>query len=129
VLVNNAGVGLGRARKLRELSAEGFELRFAVNFLAPFVLTESLVARGSPPRAVVNVASAGQAPLDRGDLMSEHNYDRVLACALHMRRIRITPPPRVESLPERAVTWQAWHSGKPSMRSSKHDSRTMPDLG
>jgi len=79
VLVNNAGVGFGRDRKQREVSAEGFELRFAVNFLAPFVLTELLVARGLPQRAVVNVASAGQAPLDRNDLMSERNYDGVLA--------------------------------------------------
>ena len=40
VLVNNAGVGFGRDRKQREVSADGFELRFAVNFLAPFLLTE-----------------------------------------------------------------------------------------
>jgi len=78
-LVNNAGVGFGRDRSQREVSAEGFELRFAVNYLAPFVLTESLVARGLPQRAVVNVASAGQAPLDRDDLMSERNYDGVVA--------------------------------------------------
>ena len=79
VLVNNAGVGFGRDRKLREVSAEGFELRFAVNFLAPFVLTELLVLRGLAQRAVVNVASAGQAPLNRNDLMGEHDYDGVLA--------------------------------------------------
>ncbi|MEP7048859.1 MAG: SDR family NAD(P)-dependent oxidoreductase [Pseudomonadota bacterium] len=79
VLVNNAGVGFGRDRKQRELSADGFELRFAVNLLAPFVLTESLLAHGSPRRAVVNVASAGQARPDEHDLMSEHEYDGVLA--------------------------------------------------
>jgi len=79
VLVNNAGVGFGRDRTHREVSAEGFELRFAVNFLAPFVLTELLAASGLPQRAVVNVASAGQAPLERDDLMSERNYDGVLA--------------------------------------------------
>jgi len=79
VLVNNAGVGFGRDRKQRELSADGFELRFAVNFLAPFVLTESLLAFGAPRRAVVNVASAGQALPDHNDLMSERGYDGVLA--------------------------------------------------
>lgn len=79
VLVNNAGVGFGRVRSQRELSADGFELRFAVNFLAPFLLTESLSAQGLPRRAVVNVASAGQAPLDPRDLQSEHAYDGVLA--------------------------------------------------
>lgn len=79
VLVNNAGVGFGRVRAQRELSADGFELRFAVNFLAPFLLSESLLALGLPRRALINVASAGQAPLDRNDLQSERDYDGVLA--------------------------------------------------
>ena len=50
-----------------------------MNYLAPFLLTELLGVQGSPKRAVLNVASAGQAPLDRADLMSERNYDGVLA--------------------------------------------------
>jgi len=79
VLMNNAGVGFGSDRKLREISADGFELRLAVNYLAPFLLTELLTAQGLPRRAVVNLSSAGQAPLDRTDLMSERNYDGVLA--------------------------------------------------
>ena len=79
VLVNNAGVGFGADRTRRELSYDGFELRFAVNYLSPFLLTEKLVARGLPRFAVINVASAGQAPLDEDDLMSERNYDGVLA--------------------------------------------------
>jgi NAD(P)-dependent dehydrogenase (short-subunit alcohol dehydrogenase family) len=40
VLVNNAGVGFGGDRIRRELSRDGFELRFALNYLAPFLLTE-----------------------------------------------------------------------------------------
>jgi len=79
VLVNNAGVGFGKDRKLREVSADGFELRFAVNYLAPFLLTELLTAWSLPERAVVNVASAGQAPIARDDLMNERAYDGVLA--------------------------------------------------
>ncbi len=79
VLVNNAGVGFGSDRKHRELSTDGFELRFAVNYLAPFLLTELLGAQSLPRRAVLNVSSAGQAPFDRADLMSERNYDGVLA--------------------------------------------------
>src|SRR6266550_3353233 len=42
VLVNNAAIGGGRPGSGRELSADGHELRFAVNFLAPFVLAERL---------------------------------------------------------------------------------------
>jgi NAD(P)-dependent dehydrogenase (short-subunit alcohol dehydrogenase family) len=79
VLVNNAGVGFGQNRALRELSADGFELRLAVNYLAPFLLTELLTLRNLPARAVVNVASAGQAALDHSDLMSERGYEGVLA--------------------------------------------------
>ena len=79
VLVNNAGVGFGRDRQKREVSKDGHELRLAVNYLAPFVLTETLVAADLPERAVVNVASAGQAPIDESDLQSERSYDGVLA--------------------------------------------------
>jgi NAD(P)-dependent dehydrogenase (short-subunit alcohol dehydrogenase family) len=79
VLINNAGVGFGKRRDHRETSGDGFELRFAVNYLAPFLLTELLVARGLPKRAIVNVASAGQQALDESDLMSERSYNGVAA--------------------------------------------------
>jgi NAD(P)-dependent dehydrogenase (short-subunit alcohol dehydrogenase family) len=74
VLINNAGVGFGKDRALRELSQDGFELRFAVNFLAPFLLTERLLESGLPRRALLNVASIGQEALDFADLMSEREY-------------------------------------------------------
>ena len=79
VLVNNAGVGFGSDPRQREVSEDGLELRFAVNFLAPFLLTELLTARGLPTQAVINVASAGQAPLDQSDVLSERDYGGVLA--------------------------------------------------
>ena len=79
VLVNNAGVGFGADRGLRERSRDGFELRLAVNYLAPFVLTATLLEAGLPRRAVINVASAGQEALDFDDLMSEHRYEGVRA--------------------------------------------------
>jgi len=79
VLVNNAAVGFGADRRRRETSRDGFELRFAVNYLAPFVLTEQLLARGAPRRAVINVASIGQEPLDFSDLQCEKGYDGVSA--------------------------------------------------
>jgi NAD(P)-dependent dehydrogenase (short-subunit alcohol dehydrogenase family) len=37
--VNNAGIGLGGSAGKRETSLEGYELRFAVNYLAGFLLT------------------------------------------------------------------------------------------
>jgi len=79
VLINNAGVGFGRDGNERELSKDGHELRFAVNYLAPFLLTEELLGRGLPRLAVINVASAGQETLDFQDLMSERGYSGVRA--------------------------------------------------
>ncbi|RJL34318.1 SDR family NAD(P)-dependent oxidoreductase [Bailinhaonella thermotolerans] len=72
VLVNNAGVGFGAPGAGRELSADGHELRFAVNYLAPVLLTRLLlpVVR----EAVVNVGSLGQEELDFADLESARDY-------------------------------------------------------
>jgi NAD(P)-dependent dehydrogenase (short-subunit alcohol dehydrogenase family) len=76
-LVNNAGIGAGRLGVARELSREGYELRFQVNYLAGYLLTALLLPllRRSAPARVVNVSSAGQAPIDFGDVMLEHGYD------------------------------------------------------
>lgn len=79
VLINNAGVGFGKDGHRREKSRDGFELRFAVNYLAPFLLSEELLAQGSPRRALLNVASAGQEELDFSDLMTERGYSGVRA--------------------------------------------------
>jgi NAD(P)-dependent dehydrogenase (short-subunit alcohol dehydrogenase family) len=77
VLVNNAGIGTtlpGDGRRLE--SRDGFELRFAVNYLAGYLLTHRLLPllRASAPARVVNVASAGQAPIDFSDVMLERRY-------------------------------------------------------
>jgi NAD(P)-dependent dehydrogenase (short-subunit alcohol dehydrogenase family) len=77
VLVNNAGVGSGKpAGTTRQESQDGYELRFAVNHLAGFVLTLRLLPllRRSAPARVVNVASAGQYPIDFDDVMLEREY-------------------------------------------------------
>jgi NAD(P)-dependent dehydrogenase (short-subunit alcohol dehydrogenase family) len=82
VLVNNAGIGTGaRTATERELSEDGYELRFAVMYLAPFLLTrllEPLLVRSAPAR-IVNVASAGQAAIDFDDVMLERGYSGVQA--------------------------------------------------
>ena len=75
-LVNNAGIGSGGGNAPRALSRDGIELRFAVNYLAPFVLTRALLdlLKRSAPARIVNVASAGQQALDFDDLMLERGY-------------------------------------------------------
>jgi len=79
VLVNNAGVGFGPPGDTRHLSTDGHELRFAVNYLAPVLLTRLLVPllTASAPSMVVNVGSIGQMPFDPADAGFEHGYDGV----------------------------------------------------
>jgi NAD(P)-dependent dehydrogenase (short-subunit alcohol dehydrogenase family) len=80
-LVNNAAVGFGKDVSKREESHDGYELRFAVNYLAPYVLTENLLPllTASAPARIVNVASVGQAPLDFNDLTLTRTYNGVTA--------------------------------------------------
>jgi NAD(P)-dependent dehydrogenase (short-subunit alcohol dehydrogenase family) len=79
VLVNNAGV----IAREREETEDGFELTFAVNYLAHFLLTNLLVPllSSSAPARVVNVASAGQSPVNFHDIMLERGYDGMRAYA------------------------------------------------
>jgi NAD(P)-dependent dehydrogenase (short-subunit alcohol dehydrogenase family) len=78
VLVNNAGIAGGGPR---QQSADGYELRFAVNYLAAFLLTNLLLPllRRSAPARIVNVASVGQVPIDFDDVMLERRYDPMRA--------------------------------------------------
>jgi NAD(P)-dependent dehydrogenase (short-subunit alcohol dehydrogenase family) len=72
ILVNNAGIGSGYPdSRERQESADGIELRFAVNYLAGFVLAERLLPllERSAPARIVMVASRGQAALDFDDPM------------------------------------------------------------
>jgi NAD(P)-dependent dehydrogenase (short-subunit alcohol dehydrogenase family) len=85
VLINNSGLGAGPHLKERETSADGFELRFAVNYLAPFLLTRMLLpllrraAADTGEARIVNVASAAQQALDFADPMLERDYSGMRA--------------------------------------------------
>ena len=81
VLVNNAGVGFGAPDGPREESADGIELRFAVNHLAAYRLAGRLakLLEVSAPSRIVQVASAGQLALDRDDPLTEQGWDGVTA--------------------------------------------------
>ena len=77
LLINNAGIGTGLPEsRERQESLDGNELRFAVNYLAGFLLTERLLPllRRSAPARIVNVASLGQHPLDFDDPMIARGY-------------------------------------------------------
>jgi NAD(P)-dependent dehydrogenase (short-subunit alcohol dehydrogenase family) len=72
LLVNNAGVGGGPDGQ-RRTSADGYELQFAVNYLAGWVLANKLrpnLAAAAPSR-VINVASLSSSAIDFDDVMLE----------------------------------------------------------
>jgi len=74
VLINNAGLFVLR----RRTTVDGLEMTFAVDYLAPFLLTNLLLdmLKASAPARIVNVSSnlheAGYIKLD--DLQAEHHY-------------------------------------------------------
>jgi len=74
VLINNAGCG----NFSRSVTVDGYERTFAVNHLAPFLLTRLLLDRlgQSAPARIVNVASRAHRnqEIDFDDLMSVRGY-------------------------------------------------------
>jgi NAD(P)-dependent dehydrogenase (short-subunit alcohol dehydrogenase family) len=76
VLINNAGIGSDGPDGTRQISADGYELRFAVNYLSGFLLTRLLLPLllQSKPARVINVSSLGQHPIDFKDVMLTHGY-------------------------------------------------------
>jgi NAD(P)-dependent dehydrogenase (short-subunit alcohol dehydrogenase family) len=83
LFISNAGIGSRTLGSGRQTSADGHELRFAVNYLSGFLLAYlvlPLLKAGAPSR-IVNVASLGQHPLDFQDLMLTKGYTGTRAYA------------------------------------------------
>ena len=93
LLINNAGIGSGGPQGTRQTSADGYELRFAVNYLAGFLLTHLLLplVRTSTPARIVNVPSLGQQAIDFADVMLTHGYSGSRAyCQSKLAQIMFT---------------------------------------
>ena len=77
LFISNAGVGSRTLGKERRVSVDGYELRFAVNYLSGFLLAYLLlpVIKASAPSRIVNVASLGQHPIDFDDVMITKGYN------------------------------------------------------
>ncbi|MBB3611198.1 NAD(P)-dependent dehydrogenase (short-subunit alcohol dehydrogenase family) [Rhizobium sp. BK602] len=93
ILINNAGIGTSGGGAGRQVSRDGHELRFAVNYLAGFLLTRRLLPllRASGPARIVNVSSAGQQPIDFSDVMLTRGYSGVRAyCQSKLAQIMFT---------------------------------------
>ena len=93
VLINNAGIGSAGPSGVRQTSGDGYELRFAVNYLAGFVLTRLLLPliEKSAPARIVNVSSLGQQPIDFSDVMLTRGYSGTRAyCQSKLAQIMFT---------------------------------------
>jgi NAD(P)-dependent dehydrogenase (short-subunit alcohol dehydrogenase family) len=76
LFISNAGIGSQNEGPARQTSADGYELRFAVNYLSGFLLAHLLLPllKASAPSRIVNVASLGQHPIDFDDVMITRGY-------------------------------------------------------
>jgi NAD(P)-dependent dehydrogenase (short-subunit alcohol dehydrogenase family) len=113
VLVNNAGIGPGPARNPRALSAQGFELRLAVNYLAPFLLTHLLLPalRRAPAARIVNVTSAAQQTIDFDDPMLTRHYSPMRAYAQSKLALTMFTFDLAETLRDTPITVNCLHPG------------------
>jgi NAD(P)-dependent dehydrogenase (short-subunit alcohol dehydrogenase family) len=77
VFISNAGIGSRSPGAGRQTSADGHELRFAVNYLSGFLLAYRLLPaiKAAAPSRIVNVASLGQHPIDFDDVMITRGYN------------------------------------------------------
>jgi NAD(P)-dependent dehydrogenase (short-subunit alcohol dehydrogenase family) len=122
VLINNAGAQF----PTRQLSVDGIELHLAVNFLAPFLLTnlllDTLVA--SAPARIVNVASEVMAdarmiklggtadvPFDLEDLQSERRFTPMRAYGQAKLALVMSGYRLARQLEGSGVTVNALHPG------------------
>lgn len=109
VLINNAGVGFDDDRK----SKDGYELRFAVNYFAPFLFTQLLLPalRKASPSRIVNVSSAGQHPVDFNDIMLEKKFDAVKAYRQSKLALIMFTIELAEQLKDDNITVNSLHPG------------------
>ncbi len=115
ILVNNAGLFSPR----RELTVDGYEMTIAVNHLAPFLLTNTLLPAlersgeyGRNAR-IVNVASeaARRASIDLGDLMLSRRYKMMAAYSQSKLANILFTKELARRLPPRYVTANCLHPG------------------
>jgi len=110
VLINNAGV----IRSERRVGQEGLEETFAINYVAPFFLTDlllDLLKKGKSSR-IVNVVSRVQSTqLDFEDLQLEKGYTAVKAYAKSKTALIMFTYLLAEKLLDKNITVNCLHPG------------------
>ncbi len=111
VLINNAGI----FQKERRLTEDGIETTFAVNYLAPFLLTNLLLdlLKESAPSRIISVASIAHesAVINWSNLQGERYYDGYDAYALSKLCIVLFTYDLAEKLKGTGVTANCLHPG------------------
>lgn len=111
VLVNNVGAFF----QTRQLSADGIEMTFALNHMAPFVLTNLLVnhLRSSAPARIVNVSSAAHqgAQINFSDIQSTQRYSGWKAYAQSKLANLLFTYELADRLQDADITVNALHPG------------------
>ncbi len=111
VLINNAGT----YQPERKLTEDALETTFAVNFLAPFLLThelQSLIKRSVPGR-IINVASIAHwnGTMDWSNLQGEKRYEAFDAYATSKLALILFTYALAQRLKGTAVTANCLHPG------------------
>lgn len=111
VLINNAGVYMNE----KILTEDGFETTFAVNHLAPFLLTNRLfgILKNSQPARIINVSSIAhtRAKLDFENINAEKSFDSYGAYALSKLANVLFTNKLAEILEGTSITANSLHPG------------------
>lgn len=111
VLINNVGT----FQTERRLTEDGLETTFAVNYLAPFLLTHELLSilKKSAPSRIINVASIAHwnAKVDWSNIQGEQWYEGFQAYALSKLGIILFTYELAERLKGSEVTVNCLHPG------------------
>jgi len=111
VLINNAAVYM----KKRELTEDKIEMTFAVNHLAPFLLTFLLIEllKKSTPSRIINVSSVShqRGNVDFDNLQGEKRFDAYDSYSISKLGILLFTYELAEKLKDTGVTVNALHPG------------------
>jgi NAD(P)-dependent dehydrogenase (short-subunit alcohol dehydrogenase family) len=94
VLINNAGI----LKVAEPITQDGLDVRFVVNTLAPYLLTQKLLPLMSASGRVVNLSSAAQAPVNTEALAGRERLDEMPAYAQSKLAITIWSRSMAQSL-------------------------------
>jgi NAD(P)-dependent dehydrogenase (short-subunit alcohol dehydrogenase family) len=111
LLVNNAGLWMEAGNSERRTSADGHELVFAVNYLAPYVLSYELLPmleKGAPSR-IVNVSSIAQSAVNFDDIMLERGFNPSTAYSQSKLALIMLTLDLAAKLPADEITANALH--------------------